>query len=76
VKDLAAELVLAGIIPEKVESDAGHIAHAAVHGCEYLLTWNFKHILNAAQTHAICETIKKYGFRCPILCTADYLLAL
>src|SRR5947209_14415704 len=37
----------AGPLPRKAEADATHIAFASVYGCEYLLTWNFKHIANA-----------------------------
>lgn len=33
VKELAASSVSKGAILAKVESDAGHIAYAAVHGC-------------------------------------------
>ncbi len=46
VSKLAQRLVEKGIIPVKVIDDALHIACAAVHGCDFLLTWNFKHIHN------------------------------
>ena len=36
-----------GPIPEKAINDAMHIALAAVHNIDYLLTWNFRHLDNA-----------------------------
>ena len=44
---LARALVESGPIPEKASVDALHIAIATVHGMDYLLTWNCKHIANA-----------------------------
>jgi hypothetical protein len=41
--DLADELVNKGPLPQKASEDALHIALAAVHGMDYLLTWNCKH---------------------------------
>jgi hypothetical protein len=37
----------AGPLPRKAGADAFHIASASVYGCDFLLTWNFKHIANA-----------------------------
>jgi len=44
---LARALVEKGPIPAKAAVDALHIALATVHGMDYLLTWNCKHIANA-----------------------------
>lgn len=45
--DLAEDLIAVGPIPRKAAGDAAHIAIATVYGCEYLLTWNCRHIANA-----------------------------
>jgi len=74
VIEVARQLIERGFVPAKVGSDAGHIAHAAVHGCDFLLTWNFKHINNPFQSRSIRETIETYGFRSPVICTPDNLL--
>ncbi len=42
---LAKEYVHRGIIPEKYGADAIHVAIAVVNGIQYLVSWNFKHIL-------------------------------
>lgn len=44
---LAGLLIHRGIVPSKANIDAVHIAVATVHGMDYLLTWNLKHIANA-----------------------------
>lgn len=36
-----------GPLPPKAETDAVHWAVAAHYGCEFVLTWNFKHLNNA-----------------------------
>jgi hypothetical protein len=42
--EIAAHLVASGAVPRTAVEDALHIAVAAVHGVDYLLTWNCKHI--------------------------------
>ena len=42
---LADEYVKAGIIPEKYRDDAVHIATAVVNAIDYLVSWNFEHIV-------------------------------
>jgi hypothetical protein len=37
---LATQLLQRGMIPARAAEDASHIAIAAVHGMDYLLTWN------------------------------------
>lgn len=46
-EELAKRLVDGGLIPETSTEDALHIALATVHGMDFLLTWNFRHINNA-----------------------------
>ena len=41
---LSEALIRGGAVPEKAESDAMHVAVAAVHGVDYLLTWNCRHL--------------------------------
>jgi hypothetical protein len=45
---LAKDLVRVGPLPEKAEVDALHIALAVTNRVDYLLTWNCKHLANAA----------------------------
>ncbi len=56
------------------EADAAHIAFASVYGCDYLLTWNFKHIANALLQPVLYKIIQSYGYQPSLLCTPEQLL--
>jgi predicted nucleic acid-binding protein len=45
VKQLAAEYIKAGILSDKHYDDCMHIAFASIHGCEVLVSWNFRHLV-------------------------------
>lgn len=66
---LAGRLLTEGGMPAKARLDALHVATAAVHGMDYLLSWNCKHIANAmlrSRIESICRTA---GFEPPVICT-------
>ena len=44
---LSRAIIDAGAVPAKAIDDALHVAVAAVHGTDYLLTWHYRHIDNA-----------------------------
>jgi hypothetical protein len=65
-----------GILPQKAKAvrDAAHIAVAAVHGVNYLLTWNCRHIANAQILKRIQMICDNFGFEMPLICTPEELL--
>ena len=69
VKGLAVALVGQGALPDKAQADAIHIAAAAVHNVDYLLTWNCRHIDNPATKPAVRAVCTREGYRCPEICT-------
>lgn len=71
---LARLLVDKGPIPEKAALDALHIAVATVHGMDYLLTWNCKHIANAEMQGGVTATCRASGYEPPVICTPEELL--
>jgi hypothetical protein len=71
---LAQKLVTSGLIPDKAASDAIHIAVASVHGMDYLVTWNFKHIANPFTRERLRATVHEVGFYLPVMCSPDELL--
>jgi len=71
---LADALVKDGVIPKEFVEDSLHIAVAAVNGMDYLLTWNCRHIANAALRPRIERVVESYGYLCPIICTPDELM--
>jgi hypothetical protein len=66
---LASGLLQAAAMPAKAAIDAVHVAIAAVHGVDFLLTWNCTHIANAAVRGKIEAVCRKAGFRPPVICT-------
>ncbi len=71
---LARTLISQGSLPAKAEIDAFHVAVAATHGVEFLLTWNCKHIANAIMRPKIEQVCREEGFEPPIICTPTELL--
>src|SRR5437660_8835497 len=72
--ELAKELLQAGALPAKAADDALHIAVAATKMVPYLLTWNCRHLANAAIRPVIETVCKTKGFKAPIICTPEELL--
>lgn len=71
---LAPELQALARLPVRAGADALHIALAAVHGIDYLLTWNLRHIANAELRPRLEAACRARGYRPPILCTPDELM--
>jgi hypothetical protein len=69
VRALAQALIESHALPEKAETDAYHVAIAAVNGVAYLLTWNCMHIANAHTRPRIENTCRTLGYEPPIICT-------
>jgi hypothetical protein len=74
VLDLAEQFLGRSNLPAKADVDAVHIAVATVHGMDYLLTWNCKHIANAQIQGKLAEISLDFGYELPILCTPYELL--
>jgi hypothetical protein len=74
VLDLAEQLLERSSLPAKADVDAVHIATGTVHGMDYLLTWNCKHIANAQIQRKLAEISLDLGYELPILCTPYELL--
>ncbi|AFZ60304.1 type II toxin-antitoxin system VapC family toxin [Anabaena cylindrica FACHB-243] len=74
VQGLAAQFLARSNLPPKAKVDAIHIAAATVHGMDYLLTWNCKHIANAQIQGKLAEISLDFGYVLPILCTPNELM--
>ena len=72
--ELKSELLRRTQIAAKAEADALHIAVAAVHGMEFLATWNCKHIANAMTLPSVYEACRSAGYEPPLVCTPYELL--
>lgn len=71
---LGRYLVQAVGLPSRAGADALHIALAACHGVDDLLTWNSAHIANAELRPRVEEACRARGYEPPILCTPDELM--
>jgi predicted nucleic acid-binding protein len=71
--DLASDILASRIIPRKAATDAAHIAIAAVHGVDFLITWNCVHIANAAIIRRLVSICRKHACECPVICTPEEL---
>jgi predicted nucleic acid-binding protein len=67
--DLAVSLLKEGALPEKAADDALHLAIAAYHGVDYLLTWNCRHLDNAEMKPVMRSVCTIRGYACPEICT-------
>ena len=72
---LAEALVRDVPLPERAAADALHIAIAAVHGVDYLLTWNCTHIANVTLRPKIEAVCRAAGYEPPLICTPEELPA-
>jgi len=71
---LAASLVDVGALPPKALDDAFHVAIAAVHGIDFLLTLNCRHLSNAEAMPKMRKVIIENGFQCPEIATQMQLM--
>ena len=72
--ELASSILASGKIPRKAATDAAHIAIAAVHRMDFLLTWNCVHIANAAIVKELSIICRDHRHECPVIWTPEELL--
>jgi hypothetical protein len=74
VVELAKTLIMRDALPAKAQDDAMHVAIAAIYGCDYLLTWNCRHIDNAENKPLVRLICNDEGYICPEICTPEELM--
>lgn len=62
------------VMPNDPKGDALHLALASYHKCDFLLTWNCKHLANANKFGHIRQANDKLGLYVPLLVTPLELL--
>lgn len=72
--ELAVDLTSVGPLPPGAADDALHLALAVVHGMDFLLTWNCRHLANAELTFGIQQALTGRGYRSPVICTPEELM--
>ena len=71
---LAEQIIKKRILPAFAMDDILHIAIAAIHHMDYLLTWNCKHIANAQIQKTMKILIEQQGYESPVICTPEELV--
>ncbi len=74
VAALASLLVERVPLPSRAAPDATHIAVAAYHGIEFLVTWNVAHLANAELRQRVERVCRDAGYSPPVICTPDELM--
>jgi hypothetical protein len=69
--ELGREILFSGVLPASADGDAAHIALATVHEMDILLTWNCRHIANAAIQQRLRRLAEKHGYTLPSLATPE-----
>ncbi len=74
VLELAESLLAEKVLPQEARIDAFHVAVAAVHGTDILLTWNCRHLANGEIMGAIARHLWSRGYAPPVICMPDELM--
>lgn len=74
IEGLARQYFAALQIPEKAKIDAFHLAVAAWHKMDYLLSWNCKHIASGRVQKMMQEINARLKIHTPVVCTPEELM--
>ena len=73
-ESLAAKVLRSGLLPASADGDAAHRSLASIHGMDILLTWNCRHIANAAIVGRLRRLVETQGHELPEIYTPEELL--
>ena len=71
---LTQRLLQLGAFPREAAADAAHVCIATTNRVDYLVTWNLRHIANAAVRSRIERACRKAGCEPPVICTPNELM--
>lgn len=75
INQIADQFVKEGYIPVKYKEDAVHLAFALSHNVDYIVSWNFKHIVRPRTKDAVRIIAIKEGFRETKILTPEEVVA-
>jgi len=70
---LARVLVRERVMPGPVAGDALHVAIATVHGMDYVVSWNVRHLANPNKTQHLRAICLRVGMVAPSVVTPESL---
>jgi len=74
VPEIAATYIRNKVMPSSPLGDALHLALASVYQCDYLLTWDYKHLANVNKLKHIQQMNARLGLFVPRIVTPEELL--
>lgn len=73
-EELAKRLIGAGAVPQTEPEDALHLALATLAEVDYIVTWNFAHMVGPSAKSLLSKHIERLGYKAPLLATPEELL--
>ncbi len=71
VEDLARAYIEAGVLPQRRETDAQHVAVATCFHLDYLVSWNHRHMTRPMKRLQYESVNRLHGyFKTPLICNA------
>jgi hypothetical protein len=74
VSEFGKRLMSEGLVPRSEPEDASHIAQATLTGVDYIVTWNFAHLVNPQTKYRLVQSIERWGYKAPLLATPEEIL--
>jgi predicted nucleic acid-binding protein len=71
--EIAERFVDLGILKQKSLEDCQHIANAIVSGCDAIVSWNFKHIVNHKTQMGVKTIVAQEGYNDLLIYTPSFL---
>lgn len=71
---LASQIIELGILTDKSHDDCLHIAVAVLEACNYIVSWNFKHLVNVKTINGVRAITNLKGFSPIDIITPEMLL--
>lgn len=71
---VAERLMQENLIPRSEPEDAAHIAQATLTGVDYIVTWNFSHMVGPHAKYRLVQSIERWGYKAPLLATPEEIL--
>ena len=71
--ELAEKFIALGVLRKKSYDDCMHIASAITSGCDAIVSWNFKHIVNHATVAGVKRIISNTDYKDILIYTPQYL---
>ena len=73
VVELAEKFIDFGILKQKSFDDCRHIATAILSGCDAIISWNFKHIVNVKTIRGVKVITTLEGYKDLLICSPSVL---